>query len=243
MHALKYAEWTLPVLLLMLGLGIWRLRRHKSPAFRFLFGCWLALCLLSWTPFTTLIIGTLEWQAPVRPASNPGVQVMVVLSGGWQATNPPEPAFALSFDTEVRCRHAAWLYRNGWQVPVLVSGVGEAPLMRESLIGKGIPAQEVGTEAAATSTYDSAQLAARILQPRGIRKILLVTEAYHMPRALRLFRHAGFDVVASPCVYRTQDFRGGWEDWLLLKAKAIEMFELALHEWLGLGWSWASGRI
>jgi uncharacterized SAM-binding protein YcdF (DUF218 family) len=73
-----------------------------------------------------------------------------------------------------------------------------------------------------------------MLHPRGIRKILLVTEAYHMPRARGAFAKAGFEVRVAPCLYRTREFQGTWSDWLLPQLKSVRMFEDALHEFIGL---------
>ena len=249
LSALRYADLTTFLVLFLLGLGLWRQRREKGLGVWLLRGGWTVLFLISWYPFAALMMGTLEWQSPVRPGSNPGVQAMVVLSGGLKFSEPPEPAVMEDFTTGIRCRHAAWLYSHGWQVPVIVSGgdagrgMTYARLMEAILRKEGIPAEAIWKEDAASSTYDSAWYVQRILQPKGIRRILLVTEAYHMPRAAALFRRAGFDVVASPCSFRTKEFYGDWQDWLLLSPRYSSMCESALHEWLAFIWSKARGRL
>lgn len=248
MSSLKYAEWGVFVILFVFGWGLWRQRRGRSTAWRLQCGAWAALLLLCWPPFATLAVATLEWQSPQRPAANPGAQTMVVLSGGIVTTDPAEPGVAPAFGTLQRCLHAAWLYRNGWKMPVVVTGgvahgnLTYAAVMEDVLRKEGLPAGDIWKEEQAQSTYDSARLLAGILQPRGVRKILLVTEAYHMPRSARIFRRAGFEVVAAPCAYRTRDFRGTWQDWLLLNSRAIGVFESAWHEWLSLGWGRITGR-
>lgn len=249
MTALKYTEWGVVVLLALGAYGLWRQRKLKPPGWRAFAAAWCALLMLCWSPFATLAMATLEWRAPERPAVNPGAQVMVVLAGGLIMPLPPEPGVAAASNTLVRCLHAAWLYQNGWRMPILVTG-GEtiqgqnyAAVMEEILHKEGVPAADVRKEDRADSTYDSALRIAAMLHPQGIRKILLVTEAYHMPRSIRMFERAGFEVVASPCAFRTREFQLSWVDWLLPGSKSIRMFEAAWHEWMATAWGKVRGRL
>ena len=80
-------------------------------------------------------------------------------------------------------------------------------------------------------TAENATQMAALLQRDGVRRIALVTDAWHMPRAMGCFRHAGFTVTAYPVDYRTSP-----------RVVAIHstagdgLFELdiAVREWLGL---------
>jgi uncharacterized SAM-binding protein YcdF (DUF218 family) len=249
MLTLRYLEWGIFLLWFTLGWVLWRQRRDRRPGKWALCAAWAALFLYSWKPCATLLIGLLEWQAPIRPATNPGAQVMVVLSGALNVVNPPEPSVFAAFSTDVRCRHAAWLYHHGWRMPVVPSGGAAGPgftyaaVMDKALQQEGLPAEDIWIEDRSQSTYESARYTADLLHSKGIRRILLVTEAYHMPRAVRLFRRAGLEVIASPCAYRTRDFHGSWQDWLILAPKSMSMNEEALHEGLALLYSWAWGRL
>jgi uncharacterized SAM-binding protein YcdF (DUF218 family) len=81
-----------------------------------------------------------------------------------------------------------------------------------------------------------------MLRARGIGAITLVTETYHMPRAVRCFRRQGLSVTPSPCAYRTLGFQGLLEDFVP-NARAIQHWEDALHEYIGLAWYRLSGKI
>lgn len=86
-------------------------------------------------------------------------------------------------------------------------------------------------------TADNAQMSAVILKAAGIARVVLVTQAFHMPRARRLFEAAGLSVVPAPT-----DFKG-------LRRPAVDVFDFlpqaqasqttyyALHEYLGLVWT------
>jgi len=62
-----------------------------------------------------------------------------------------------------------------------------------------------------------------------------------MPRAMGLFRKAGFDALAVPVDYRTA---GHGRDWRLNVnlPRGLELFDLAVHEWIGLAAYRLSGR-
>jgi uncharacterized SAM-binding protein YcdF (DUF218 family) len=95
------------------------------------------------------------------------------------------------------------LYRQGL-APRLVllgarnlAGVVEAEV-RARLAGElAVPASALSLESRAHTTAEEAALSARLLQPQGVRRVLLVTGHYHMPRARRLFEAAGFEVVPA----------------------------------------------
>ena len=63
---------------------------------------------------------------------------------------------------------------------------------------------------------------------------LLVTSAWHMPRAMACFRAAGFDPVAYPVDYQTGPDTGWRGDWEFRPALNLQRAELAIHEWIGL---------
>src|SRR5262249_13615944 len=98
----------------------------------------------------------------------------------------------------------------------------------------GVPPEAILLEDRSLNTHENAVFSFQILTARQVRRILLVTSAMHMPRAVAAFRKAGFEVVPTPA-----DFRTGWvplntpadawpsADWLLSS-------ELAIKEWIGL---------
>lgn len=246
MHVFRYADYGFLGILLLTAAGMLQaaraglFRRGGARGLRLILAGWVLLLICGWSPFATAMMGLLEWQAGERTARPGDVQAMVVLSGGLYHVMPPEPAVVPGFGTYSRCRHAAWLYHQGWRVPVVVTG-GAAPLganfadvMAETLRKEGVPPGDILLERRSSSTHENAVFAAQLLHPRGIRRILLVTEAHHMPRARGAFAKAGFEVYVAPCFYRTREFRGTWSDWLLPQLKSVRMFEAALHEFIGL---------
>ena len=80
------------------------------------------------------------------------------------------------------------------------------------------------------------------MRERGWRKIILVTSAWHMPRAARLFRKAGVDFVPFPVDFQVDPKASlGLLD-LLPRAGGLQMTESALREWYGTLFYALTGR-
>ncbi len=102
----------------------------------------------------------------------------------------------LSAMLEDRVQTAAALYRAGRVRKVLLSGdhgrVGydEVGAMRRRLLALGVPAPDVFTDHAGFDTWDSAQRARKVF---AVHSALVVTQRYHLPRALYAARRAGLE--------------------------------------------------
>jgi len=209
------------------------------------------LFLWSWPPVSWLVSGTLEWWYPVAQFPDRDAEAIVVFAGGLHPSDPSQPRPLVDTHTYLRTQHAAWLHRNWRPLPVVASGgpIGAGPekfvvsnLMEEVLRSEGIPAEMIWTERQSTSTYENALHTANLLRKRGIRKVVLVSEAYHMLRAERCLRKQGLTVIPAPCCFRTQKPPEQWKDYFP-RGKTIDANENCLHEWVGLAWYWVRGRI
>ncbi len=106
----------------------------------------------------------------------------------------------------------------------------------------GISSNRLVLEGASRNTYENAQFTARLLKPEPGDRWLLVTSAYHMPRAMGVFRKAGFNVTAYPVDYRT---RGPEDVWRIFERywSGLQRMDLATNEWLGLLYYYLRGRL
>ncbi len=218
---------------------------------RILLGVAAGLFAWSWFPVTLLTSATLERWYPETAIPAGEADALVVLSAGASEPSATQPLAALDTSSHRRARHAAWLYRHWKPMPVVASGgmvgapghrIAVSGVMKEVLVAGGVPAEMVWIEDRSSSTYENAVCSAAILREKGIRRIALVTEAYHMPRAERAFRKQGFEVVPAPCCFRSTSARMTWERWFP-SVSALLRNEDSLHEWLGLLWYWVSGKI
>jgi uncharacterized SAM-binding protein YcdF (DUF218 family) len=140
-----------------------------------------------------------------------------------------------------RTLHAVRLARAGSVHHLLLTGgVGrhppsEASVMRALAVGAGLDAARLVLEERATSTLESARECARIIAERGWSQVLLVTDAYHLPRARLAFRHFGVAARGSPPPEGRGD-TATWQ-WLLLHLR-----ELGAIPWYLLRLTWRAGR-
>jgi uncharacterized SAM-binding protein YcdF (DUF218 family) len=245
---MSYVQPCFPFLLLLALLAALRLRGSANNRRVWLWMALGAVILFSWPPVAWLLSRALEYPYPPRtlPAGEAGA--IVVLASSMYPETPPLPAARAGSDTLERCLYAAWLYSHWKQVPVLASGGGSdagqpaySLTMREALRQQGVPPDAIWVEDRSHSTYENALFAARLLREKGIRRIVLVTEAYHMPRAVRCFREQSLEVIPAACGYRTfhrfhlGDLLPGWEP--------IGWNEDVIHEAVGLGWYRLKGWI
>jgi SanA protein len=123
-----------------------------------------------------------------KPAEVPHAQAALVL--GAQVKPDGKPSDML-FD---RVRAAEDLYRAGRVDKLLLSGdhsrvnYDEVGTMRRMMLADGIPAADIFTDHAGFDTWDSAQRAKRVFD---VRSAVVVTQGFHMARALYEARHAG----------------------------------------------------
>ena len=77
-------------------------------------------------------------------------------------------------------------------------GLVEAEGMRADLVLRGVPAAKIVCERCSLSTRDNARFTATALRRRGMSRVSLVTCAWHLPRAVALFRAQGLEVTGVP---------------------------------------------
>ena len=91
-------------------------------------------------------------------------------------------------------------------------------------------------------TASRARHSARVLGEAGIGRIVLVTHAYHMPRARAAFEAAGLEVDAAPVGFLAG--RGAPRPLgFMPSVRGLQLGSLAMHEWFGIAWYRLNGYI
>jgi len=130
------------------------------------------------------------------------VEPMSVVLLGCRVLGPA----ALSPPARRRALRAADALRSGLADHILACGgkawhgVRESDALCAFLIERGAPQNALERESSSRSTRQNAHFAARLLLPRGRRRVWLVTCDWHMPRALRCFEGAGFQPEPLPAL-------------------------------------------
>ncbi|MCQ4144686.1 YdcF family protein [Vogesella sp. AC12] len=221
-------------LLLLLAGGYWQ--RRAPAAGRLLLLLALLLSYLQATPWLAMRLnGALETFAPATLAQVRTTGAIVVLGGG-QRPAPEYAANVPSGDSLARLRYGAYLARASG-LPLLLTGGAPNGGEAEAVVMARVLQQDYGitprwVEAAAETTADNARLSAALLREAKVGRITLVTQAWHMPRALPSFRAAGLQVLAAPTGYSRYD--GIWLQHWLPSGRAMQEVYQAEREWLGL---------
>ena len=210
------------ILLLLLALAWWFRRSRPRLA-----GCCFALGLGGmWLMSLPIMV---QWGARALETAPPlaredwsslaqHADAIVVLGSGRERG---DPAWGSDQPTGIgleRQRYAARLAKASG-LPVLTSGglhygtpPSEAELMAVSMRDDFDVAVRWKEERSRT-TWENAQMSAEILLPEGIKRVVVVTQAWHMPRAVWSFEKAGFSVVPAPVGFLGEDNArplGGW---------------------------------
>jgi uncharacterized SAM-binding protein YcdF (DUF218 family) len=101
-----------------------------------------------------------------------------------------------------RVNVAAELWRSQAAPRIFASGRGDANEIQDLLKKLGIPDKAVDGEACSRTTNENAEFTNLILEPQGVKKILLVTDPPHTLRSLLTFQRYGFKVLAAPSLLR-----------------------------------------
>jgi uncharacterized SAM-binding protein YcdF (DUF218 family) len=157
----------------------------------------------------------------------------------------PVPRFD---DAADRLWEAARLYDGDCAPLVFVAAGGdvepprmtkESVAMLEFLRDYGIPESALRAEDRSRNTAGNAREAWAVLSARGVRRIHLVTSAWHMRRAEREFERVGFQVLPAPADFRSFGLVPGVRAWLP-DAEALALSHIVVKEWLG--WWWGGWR-
>ena len=239
----------LTIFLLLAGLIAGLIGRRRL-AFTGSVLAFLILALSTWTSLGAMMLNPLEERFP-RPPLPQKVDGIIVLGGGFEgAINLARGGYELSSSGD-RMVETAILARRFPQAKVVVSGghgaffidaEGDADTASRLLVPLGVSADRLVLEDKSRNTYENAVFSRKLVEPKPGETWLLVTSAFHMPRAKALFDKAGFPTVPWPVDYHTS----GKEGVGLFRDNAIDSVQnttMALREWIGLFAYWLSGRI
>ncbi len=222
--------------LLLAALGLLLMRRRPRLGRSLAWGGLVLLWLLATPAVTKPMLAAIEDVPPLDIAQAKDAQAIVVLGGGSRFAAPEYGGDTINSRTLERLRYAACLQRESG-LPLLVSGgapwggTPEARSMRAALeqdFGAGVR----WIEDASADTRGNARLSAPMLREAGVKRVLLVTHAWHMRRALGEFAAAGLETVPAPTGHLAEGPRIATD--YLPSATGLALGHLALHESLGL---------
>jgi uncharacterized SAM-binding protein YcdF (DUF218 family) len=224
----------LSILLILGGIALSLIGRPYASVL--ILGCSLTILWICSTPLVArLLLSTLEQTKSQQGKSS--ADVAILLGGMVRGVNE---AGELDLNDSVdRAVKAVRLYRDRSVKRILVTGGtgsrSEAHLIAELLKEWGVPKDAILIENRSRNTFENAVNSKLLWDAHQFRSGLLVTSAMHMPRALAVFRRAGFAVDPAATDFRAHRYLMGGILALLPDAQALEDSTLAIKEWIGFG--------
>ncbi len=190
---------------------------------------------------------TLEARYPALTVEQtPSADAILVLGGALAGAAPPQrPYFSLG-PAASRVWHAArlhkagkakWLVISGGNQPGYESEQAEGDAIAEMLGELGVPVSALRRETTSRTTRENAEHVRAVLQGLGVKSVLLVTSAQHMPRAVMTINQvwAGTQLKTIPASTDVQvtDVELGWKLWLP-SLEGLNNVSNALKEFAGI---------
>ena len=234
--------------LLALGAILLVIGRRRLGAVLSVLGVVLLL-VAGYSPLSTVLLLSLSERFPAWHAGGPDPDGIIVL-GGAIDSDVSEARGTTEFDGAAerivamielarRFPHARIIYSGG--SGSLFEGASEAPIAARLLEGFGVAPERIVQEGRSRTTGENATFTRDLVAPKAGQRWLLVTSAFHMPRAVAVFRAAGFDVEAYPVDWRSR----GWIDATTpidRLSRGLSQSDVVVHEWIGLLMYWVAGR-
>lgn len=201
----------------------WR-QKKKIAKYMFIMGLFLYYAL-SITPIADLFLRPLElqhWYATSEEIKT--AQNIVLLMGGKQ-------------ESRLRAGETLRLYNQNQSIAKIIisgrdplqAGLKKANQIKKYLTQRGIPSEKIILEKKSKTTFENAQEVRRLV---GAQPFLLVTSAFHMPRALWSFRYFKTYPIPAPCNFKSKNQYNALD--FLPSAYNLHHIDLALHEYFGL---------
>lgn len=231
-------------LVLLILAALWLQQKRRAGAATLMLFSLFTWYILSIPVIANILIKSIETYPPLKTSqiSEFKPQAIVVLGGGIRIYAPEfgsEPT--VNYKTLERLRYAARLARET-KLPILVSGgkvfeydrIAEAEAMSHTLTEDfGISAR--WQENLSHNTAENARFSFSMLNQFNITRILLVTHALHMPRAIKAFKASGFELLPAATGYWS-DYSETEVLYFFPSANALMQSSIAIYEYLGDLW-------
>jgi uncharacterized SAM-binding protein YcdF (DUF218 family) len=204
------------------------------------FASLIILAILGLSPIGNALIIPLEDRFPPWDAARGAPDGIIVLGGTIDAWGPRNERLVVVPELLRRYPTARILFSGG-SGALMDDGDPEAKFAARWLESLGIARSRITLEDRSRNTLENAVFSKAIVQPKPGERWLLVTSAYHMPRAIGVFRKAGFPVEPYPVDWRTRGAEDAMRPFATI-GDGLRRTDTAVHEWVGLAVYWLTGR-
>lgn len=221
----------------LLSLAVWMSARRAAQILALL--CVLVIGSVGMTPLWNAALLDLETQYPVPEETRSAVGIIVLggaLSSGFIAETHGQVALNSAAE---RMTKAVELLDRHPEMPLIFSGfsgrfirsqTSESDLALQFFASLGVNTDRVILENQSRNTYENAKFSNELIDFAGEGPWILVTSAFHMPRAAEIFTDHDIQIIAYPTDFRSQ----ATMPWRWDLADGAQQLGIVLHEWIGL---------
>lgn len=209
---------------------------------RWIIGTSLFLLYLVCSPIFVNIL--IKWWEPTNYDVGAGYEVGAVLTGGMAKRYDSSSKHIWLGKSGDRAVQAFELYKKGKIKKIIISGgttslrtdkrtQSENDGIRQYLIDSGVRPEDIFQESKSQNTRDNATNTAKVLREQfKVNRCVLITSAFHIPRAMGCFKKVGVEILPFPAhyMYENHEF---WIDKLFPSEEALVAFYYVWHEMVG----------
>lgn len=197
----------------------------------------LLLVAVAATPLDEWLYAPLENRFPPVRVAPPHVDGIIALGGAIDPVLSVRHGMpSLNGDAErmttfvklARLYPAAKLVYTSGTASIVGENAREADVAKQLFAELGLDTAKIIFERDSRNTYENAIFSKTLAKPKPGEVWILITSAWHMPRAVGIFRQAGWPVLPWPVSYKTG---GSFDTEMVDNIKGVDR---ATHEWIGL---------
>lgn len=205
----------------------------------------ISLLLIAFSPLGRQIMIPLEDRFPLitfEEQKQQQVDGIIVLGGTIQMNVSDQrgvPSIVSGAERIIEAVKLAHHFKNarivlaGGPNTMIATPTPDAVIVKQLMIDMGIDADRIEVEGKSRNTWENALFGKEVAKPKAGERWLLVTSAYHMPRAMGAFRKAEFKVKAYPVDYFTGGEKSRFSPFYYA-LDGVTITDTATKEWLGL---------
>nr|WP_279306687.1 YdcF family protein [Microvirga solisilvae] len=206
--------------------------------------------VLGISPIADYTLLPLEERFPAFTHDGKPVEGIILLGGSVQAGESFSRGRIVGNEALERVLETAQLAHQYPNARILISGGGgsvlgkgaaEAPIIADFLNSVGVDPSRIVMEVHSRTTSENAEFSRDLVKPHKGERWLLITSAWHMPRATAVFEKAGFPVTAYPVDFRTgKGFKNLHPHSSV--SEGLRRLDVSMKEWMGLVGYYVTGR-
>lgn len=228
--------------LILLGLILAMIGRLRRIGLGLALAATLATIAFGLLPIASYIMIPLEERFPPFRDDGRPIDGIILLGGSVEAADSVARRSIVVNESAERVLDTLHLAKRYQRTRILISGGGgtvfgdgtaEAPIIASFMTNLGVNPDRIIVEDRSRTTYENAIYSAELAKPQEGERWLLVTSAWHMPRAVGVFEKAGFPVVPYPVDYRTRGSIADQRPFAFI-SDGLRRLDVGVKEWAGL---------